>query len=83
MIGYTLLTADYPDSINNDGAMTMKVRVERYGMGLAVGGFVVEVFLGDIYLKVPRVGELAWNSVGFFVDRAGVSGTARSEGVPG
>lgn len=48
----------------------MRVTLGRWGMGVTVGGFVADLFAGDVYLKVPKLGELAWNCTGFHIDRA-------------
>lgn len=48
----------------------MKISIGRWGFGLEVGGFVMDLFLGDVYVRVPGVGELAWNHTGFFANRA-------------
>lgn len=40
-----------------------------WGVGLKVGGLVIDLYLGDVYVRVPRVGELAWNQLGLCVDR--------------
>ena len=47
----------------------MIIKFGRWGVGLMVGGFVVDLFLGNVYVRVPGVGELAWNQSGFYVDR--------------
>lgn len=51
----------------------MKVSFARWGFGLELGGFVLDIFLGDVYIKIPSVGELAWNLTGFYMDRPSVS----------
>lgn len=47
----------------------MRISFARWGFGVEVGGFTLELYLGDVYIKVPSVGELAWNQTGFYVDR--------------
>lgn len=47
----------------------MTITIGRWGIGLVIGGFVMDLFLQDVYLRVPRLGELAWNPTGFYVDR--------------
>lgn len=47
----------------------MGITLGGWGMGVVIGGMVVDLFVGDIYVRIPGVGELAWNSVGFVVNR--------------
>lgn len=47
----------------------MRLSIGKWGIGLEIGGLVLWLFLGDIYLRLPRVGELALNSTGFHVHR--------------
>lgn len=39
------------------------------GFSLKVGAFELDLFLGDFWLKVPKVCEVAWNRIGFFFSR--------------
>lgn len=57
----------------------MKLSIGRWGFGLEVGGLVLWLFLGDIYLRCPRIGELAWNSTGFHVNRLPNSSSSDSK----
>ena len=43
--------------------------VGYWGLGLKIGDLVIHLFLGDLYLRIPKVGELAWNQLGLFIDR--------------
>jgi hypothetical protein len=47
----------------------MRLKVGRWGIGMVLGGVVVDLFLGDVFVRVPGVGELAWNQTGFYLDR--------------
>lgn len=51
----------------------MKVEVKRWGIGLTIDGFVADLYLGDVYLRIPGICELAWNATGFFFDRGTVA----------
>lgn len=47
----------------------MKVTVGAWGLGVSLSGVVVHLYLGDVYIRLPRVGELAWNYTGFYINR--------------
>lgn len=47
----------------------MKITVGMWGAGISVLGLVVHLYWGDVYVRVPLVGELAWNGAGFFRNR--------------
>lgn len=47
----------------------MKFSIGKWGVGVEAGRLVILLYLGDVYLKIPLVGELAVNSSGFFTDR--------------
>lgn len=55
--------------INMYGEHLMSILLGRWGIDFRLGSLVIHIFLGDLYLKVPKVGELAWNSTGFFLDK--------------
>ena len=56
---------------NQNGAAVMGVSLGKWGFaGSKVGGFVCDLHLGDVYIKVPGLGELAWNTVGLVSNRA-------------
>ncbi|MBW6391812.1 hypothetical protein [Billgrantia antri] len=44
-------------------------------MSIKIGGFELALHFGDVYLRVPRWFDLAWNSTGFYVSR--LSGTSQ------
>ncbi|WP_291772159.1 hypothetical protein [Castellaniella sp.] len=39
-------------------------------MTLLIGRFELDLHIGGLYLKVPRLFELAWNGNGFYCNRA-------------
>lgn len=47
----------------------MSVSFGRWGVSVEVKNFQLRVFLGDFYLKVPSVVEVAWNSIGLYCER--------------
>ncbi|GEK46019.1 hypothetical protein HPA02_03020 [Bisbaumannia pacifica] len=63
----------------------MRVACGKWGLGLSIGAFKFDMYLGDLYLRVPNVGELAWNSTGFYwepvrTDDSGPRGTLDGHG---
>lgn len=47
----------------------MSITIGRWGIGLESSHLIIWLYLGDIYLKIPLLGELAINSIGIFFDR--------------
>ena len=47
----------------------MILYVCTWGIGFKSKHLVIRLVLGDLYLKMPFIGECAWNSVGFCFDR--------------
>lgn len=47
----------------------MKIQIEASGVGLEVGRFVLGLFVGDFYVRLPNVGEVAWNQTGLHLNR--------------
>jgi hypothetical protein len=47
----------------------MQIRLEAWGMDLRVGAGVARLVAGDILLRVPRVGQIAWNHTGIYAER--------------
>lgn len=47
----------------------MKIEIETSGLGLEIGGFALNLFWGDFYARLPRVGEVAWNCTGLYANR--------------
>jgi len=47
----------------------MELSVGRWGMGFRVGGMIAHLYRGDVYLRLPLFGELAWNSTGLHIER--------------
>lgn len=44
----------------------MKIKMDSAGVEVAIGEFGLALCLGDVYLKVPRVLEFAWNCTGVY-----------------
>jgi|TARA_R110000851_G_scaffold176026_1_gene322564 hypothetical protein len=63
-----LLYLPLPLIADEDGIM-VTLTVGYWGLGLKIGDLVIHLFLGDLYLRIPKVGELAWNQLGLFIDR--------------
>lgn len=38
-------------------------------MTIKLGGFELALYLGDFYLRIPRLFECAWNQLGFCANR--------------
>lgn len=47
----------------------LRATIERAGIGIEIGRFELSLFWGDFYIRLPNIGEVAWNSIGFFADR--------------
>jgi hypothetical protein len=47
----------------------MKITAGAWGMGVAIMGLVIHLYWGDVYIRLPWVGELAWNSTGLHMNR--------------
>lgn len=47
----------------------MKIQIEISGVGLEFGDFVLNLFVGDFYIRLPNVGEAAWNQTGLHLNR--------------
>lgn len=47
----------------------MQLKLERWGIDADVGSFIVRLVAGDVFIRVPLVGQVALNSVGLFFDR--------------
>ena len=46
----------------------MKIEIEKSGLGLEIGGLTLNLFWGDFYARLPRVGEVAWNCTGLYAN---------------
>ncbi|MDT0500321.1 MULTISPECIES: hypothetical protein [unclassified Halomonas] len=49
--------------------MMVTITIGLWGVGLRVGGLIINLYLGDLYFRIPQVGELAWNSLGLHMNR--------------
>mgnify|MGYP001204030822 FL=1 len=47
----------------------MRVSIEAWGLSMELFGLVTHLYPGDVYFRVPWIGELAWNSTGLHVNR--------------
>ncbi len=47
----------------------MTIKTSRWGFSVNVGGLAVEAFVGELYLRLPKIGELAWNGTGLYCNR--------------
>lgn len=47
----------------------MKFEIGLWGISLSLGKVEIRLFLGDLYINIPSLIEVAWNKVGFVVDR--------------
>lgn len=47
----------------------MSIALKRWGLEVRVCEFCLNLTLGDFYVRVPMLFEIAWNSTGFYVDR--------------
>ncbi|GHE22828.1 hypothetical protein GCM10017767_33490 [Halomonas urumqiensis] len=47
----------------------MRIELTRRGMELTIMGLKVRLVAGDVFLRVPMVGQLAWNQCGLSMDR--------------
>ena len=47
----------------------MKVTAGVWGLGVAVMGLVIHLYWRDVYIRVPWIGELAWNCTGLHMNR--------------
>lgn len=47
----------------------MRIEFARWGIELAIMGLIVRLVAGDVFLRMPMVGLLAWNQCGLSPDR--------------
>lgn len=43
----------------------------KYGFSVSFGGARFCLFFGDLYIRVPKCFELAWNCTGFYFCKGG------------
>lgn len=46
----------------------MWLKLERWGIEVGAGSLIVRLVIGDVFIRVPMIGQVAWNHVGFFMD---------------
>lgn len=44
----------------------MSINTNGIGFDISIAGLELALYVGDIYLKIPHVLELAWNNQGFY-----------------
>ncbi len=47
----------------------MWLKLERRGIEARVCSIIVRLVIGDVFIRVPIIGQVAWNSEGLFMDR--------------
>ena len=47
----------------------MRIEFTNWGMELTIMDLVIRLVAGDVFLRVPMVGQLTWNQCGLSVDR--------------
>lgn len=45
--------------------------VNQFGFSISIGKARLCLFIGDVYVRVPRCFELAWNSSGLYCGKDG------------
>ncbi|TFH87935.1 hypothetical protein EQG41_03180 [Billgrantia azerbaijanica] len=47
----------------------MWLKLERWGIDVGMGNCVVRLVSGDVFIRIPKLGQMAWNQFGLAVDR--------------
>lgn len=47
----------------------MWLKLERRGIEVRLCSLIVRLVIGDVFIRVPIIGQVAWNSEGLFMDR--------------
>ncbi|SDK73361.1 hypothetical protein [Billgrantia gudaonensis] len=47
----------------------MLLKLERSGIEVGVSSLIIRLVSGDVFIRVPMVGQMAWNQCGLFLDR--------------
>ena len=47
----------------------MQLTLERWGLDFRLGGCIVRLVSGDTFIRLPWIGQVAWNQTGFYADR--------------
>ena len=45
------------------------MKLERWGVDIRAGSCILRLVAGDIFIRLPGVGQIAWNATGFYADR--------------
>ncbi|ATJ82024.1 hypothetical protein ACFPTY_03485 [Halomonas beimenensis] len=46
----------------------MRIELVRWGMELEVARLYIRLVYGDVFVRIPRLGQLAWNQCGLYLD---------------
>lgn len=46
----------------------MLLKPEDRGIDLRICGIIIRLVVNDVLIRVPKVGQLAWNPMGFSMD---------------
>lgn len=44
------------------------ISIGYLGFSVIIGSFQVTLYVGDVYICIPKVISLAWNNMGLYVD---------------
>ncbi|WP_336275284.1 hypothetical protein [Vreelandella indica] len=47
----------------------MWIKIERWGIDVGVSGLIIRLVLGDVFIRIPLVGVVAWNHHSLSFDR--------------
>ncbi|MDI5985306.1 hypothetical protein QLQ85_10925 [Halomonas sp. M4R5S39] len=47
----------------------MRLQLERRGIEAGIGSLIIRLVSGDVFIRVPMVGQVAWNQCGLSLDR--------------
>lgn len=47
----------------------MSLKLERWGVEVNAGNLTIRLVSGDFFIRVPMIGQVAWNSTGLYMDR--------------
>ena len=47
----------------------MLLKLERWGIEVSIGGVIIRLVIGDVFIRVPMVGVVAWNHYALCFDR--------------
>ena len=47
----------------------MLLKTENQGIDVRVCGIIIRLVINDVFIRVPMVGQLAWNPIDFSMDK--------------